>query len=306
MPENPPKRTRKLFYFGISILLFSVIGFFYWPEDYDSKTSQNSTISNLKEIRIKGWECEKTKVFSFSNMTRYNVSFYSKTIAFEYQFKMRVYKLDESNNAILIWESPKKDGYRFESIKLLKSSNEAIIAGVYNLGGAHQVLNYFLININNTSTVNPVNIIDQGGEIHTTKNTMLIEEENQNIQYSVKDNHIIRSIDTRENMINNSSVKVFFSAENNFISTSKNLFYLNKGQSISFIPLDESTKKSFNMGEIEIYTDSWNYDFSISEANRLTKGNSYKFMESGEFHFILCKDCYSIENPQPTFTFFVK
>ena len=49
MPENPPKRNRKLFYFGISILLFSVIGFFYllWPDELQRNKSNDLETKRL-------------------------------------------------------------------------------------------------------------------------------------------------------------------------------------------------------------------------------------------------------------------
>ena len=89
MPENPPKRSRKLFYFGISILLFSVIGFFYlfWPEDelliskeslhskliyIENNTDDNLFVSyaiyddSLKEFITQGWDYyEKDSAYSF-------------------------------------------------------------------------------------------------------------------------------------------------------------------------------------------------------------------------------------------------
>lgn len=82
------------------------------------------------------------------------------------------------------------------------------------------------------------------------------------------------------------------------------------GQTVAFVP-DEKAAPSFDRGEINIYTDAWNGPpLNLSEANRLKSENSYTFVSTGTFNFVLIhRETKLLANEReitPTFVVVVK
>jgi hypothetical protein len=254
----------------------------------------------LKSIDDKDWKLEKSNKIIFSNNSEYLVTMSSKKgDEFELKFKLSIHKI-VNNQSQLFWESSYNEGFVFETLEILNTNKSAIIAGVYNLGGAHGLNNYYVVSLSESGIINPVNIVEQYGYIEKSNNSLIIVEANQKIIFKVTNNEIIRSIETKDAMTSEESIKAYFKAENNEIIGTNNPIKIRVGETISFVPLDEYSSKLFNSGEILIYSDAWNNDLSLSEANRIKSGNSYTFESNGTFHFVLCNECNG--DQPPTFT----
>lgn len=84
--------------------------------------------------------------------------------------------------------------------------------------------------------------------------------------------------------------------------------YLELGETLSFVPEDEEARKSFDAGEIMIYTNLWNEGpVTLANANMMYGGNAIEMNREGKIEFVL--DYYSEENPtsleNPPITFVV-
>jgi hypothetical protein len=279
-------------------------------ENEEIINKENKILSNKEEtdqnekITDADWQIEKSIKVKFSNNNQYLIEMSSqKGDEYELKFKLSIKIIeDEKNN--LIWESDYKEGYIFESLEILKTNKTAIIAGIYNLGGAHALNNYFVVRMDELGTISPENIVEQYGYIEKTINNLSIVEENQKILYEIKDNEIIRSIVTKDNMTPVNSIKAYFKVENNKVVAMNNVVKIKIGETVAFLPIDDFSTELFNSGKIFIYSDAWNNDFSICEANRIKSGNFYTFDSAGEFHFLLCSDC-NVDIISPTFTIYV-
>lgn len=94
----------------------------------------------------------------------------------------------------------------------------------------------------------------------------------------------------------------------NIVLLGQDTLNMSVGQTIAFIPADDRTTQSFNQGFIGIYSDAWNNGspLNLSDSDRLWKGNSYKFTQSGEVHFLLISNAKTnsvpFDNPTPNIT----
>ena len=250
------------------------------------------------------WKVEKIKPCLFKNNQFYIVMYLKKSINLEFDFKMVIFKKIQKSKIKIIWESETKSGEKIEFINVLKSKNNALISGVFNIGGAHQQKNYYVIKLTDSGIIYPINMLEQYGEVYCNNNSISFIESNQKITFKVNNNDILQSIETKENMIPENSVKAYFKLKNNIIEPINKTLNISLGNTISFIPTDQITSQSFNKGKIEIYTDQGYSDFVVCEANRIKSGNSYKFDEPGIYRFYFCIDCY--ENQlSPTFNVIV-
>ncbi len=198
----------------------------------------------------------------------------------------------------LIWESELVEGYLFEKFDILKSSNNALITSSYNLGGAHALTNYFVINLDKSGNIKTENNLEQYGWIELIGKSLTIYESNQNLVYKIKKNKIVKSIVTRDNMSPPNSVKAYLKIENKKIVGINNILNVKVNENIAIIPVDDYSRSRFINGGISIYNIE-NNDFSLCEANRIKYGNSCQFYEKGVFQIVLCYDC---DNPSVTFT----
>jgi hypothetical protein len=255
-----------------------------------------STVVNQNE-----WKEDKKEIIEFSSSERYSAVFFSKKEEYDSIFKLSIYKLNK-NSTDLIWESSSVEGFRFETLNVLKTNTEALVVAVYNLGGSAGLNNYFVVNIDRLGKVVPDNSLEQYGYVEKTNNSIIITEDVKKIEYKISNNGISKNTLQRDQMsIEGSAEALFRYVDGNIITSNENIS-LEVGQTIAFIPEDKSTSDLFNKGSISIYTDAWNDDYSFCEANRLKSGNSYTFDKKGTYHFILCDRCIDSENIQPTFT----
>lgn len=82
--------------------------------------------------------------------------------------------------------------------------------------------------------------------------------------------------------------------------------YVTVGQTLSFIPGDTETKKLFDKGSINIYTNLWNdghHKVTTSNANLVRYGNTFEFPKEGNYQFIL--EYLNEQHPNGTLVTFV-
>jgi hypothetical protein len=283
------------------------------PVDITDSTSIENTdvLQKSESIDDDDWKLEKSSKITFSNSSEYFVEMSSKKHEYSDQkFKLSIYKIENGKNQLL-WESEDNQGFAFQSLEILNTNKTAIIAGVYNLGGAHGLNNYYVVSLSESGVINPVNIIEQDGYIEKSYNSLIIVEANQRIIFKVTNNEIIRSIETKDSMVSEDSIKAYFKVENDEIIGTNDSIKIKVGETISFIPLDEFSSQLFNSGDIHLFTDAWDTNtwenkLSLGESNRIKSGNSYTFDSEGTFHFVLCnwRTCNG-EQP-PTFTVYVE
>jgi hypothetical protein len=252
------------------------------------------------------WKIEKQKLISFSNKDPFLVTISSSSNGeYDTKFKLSVYSQNSGlNEKKLLWDSDNVVGERFESLEILKTTKSAVVAGIFNLGGAHSLKNYFIIKIEESGRIIPIEILNQYGTVSTNKDEMTVTEELQKIVFRKKNDVIVQIQQTRDEMSSSVAEKAFFACIGNDVVMTQNTMNLGRGQTVSFAPKDDLSKSLFNSGMVSIYSDAWNGNLDICEANRIKSGNSYTFNEVGEFHFILCRQCDKIN--KPTLTVYVR
>lgn len=304
--SNETAFSKNLLYAIVVGVLFIIGGLWFYNHSNDfAKSNIKSAAPVLLDsistrVNQNEWKEEKKEIIEFSSSRRYTAIFSSKKGEYDAIFKLSIYKLNK-NSTDLIWESSSVEGFRFETLNILKTNTEALIVGVYNLGGSAGLNNYFVVNIGKFDKVVSDNSLEQDGYVEKTGNSIIITERSQKIEYKISNDAILKNTLKRDQMSDEGSVKAMFSyANGNVVASNKNIS-LEVGQTIAFIPEDESTSELFNKGSIYIFTNAWNDDFNICEANRLKSGNSYTFDKKGTFQFLLCDGYPDSEVFNPTF-----
>ena len=260
------------------------------------------------------WKSVKKKIISFTNGKKYQVDMMLKTMMDieEYKFyKLRVKELKNGKEARVIWESNAEEGQHFEGLYMISSEKSAAISGVFNLGGAHCLNNYFVLMLSSDGKIYPINNLHQYGFVEQKSQELIVNDLNQKIVFSKSESDIIKTLYTRDQMGPSNAIPIYFSLSGEKIVVKNPHMQCRVGQSISFIPSNENTRKRFNSGEINISTDSeydeqWDFensdwsDYSPSPYDSIESGNSYTFEKAGTFHFLLCGDCKDIKYPSLT------
>jgi hypothetical protein len=235
--KSKPKNSFKKVYLVLGILgaMFAVaVIYFSFNKNKFNNNPIGSTIEQeiivdeggkvpkLKSIDDKDWKLEKSNKIVFSNNSEYLVTMSSKKGDEDaLKFKLSIYRI-ENNQSQLSWESNYNEGFAFESLEILNTNKSAIIAGVYNLGGAHALNEYYVVSLSESGIIESQNILEQYGYIEKSNNSLIIVEEGQKVIFKATNNEIIRSIETKDanqaldfnsnaDNINNSSNTLFFS-----------------------------------------------------------------------------------------------
>lgn len=260
------------------------------------------------------WKTEKKKIITFANGNQFQVDMMSKTIKDIEErklFKLKVKALKNGKEERVIWESNKEEGWVYEGLYIISGDHSAAISGVFNLGGAHGLNNYFVLMLSSDGNIYETKNLNQYGFVEKKGNELIINDLFQKIVFSKSGNNIVKKLYTRDQMGPSNAIPIYFSLSGENIIVKNPKMQCRVGQSIAFIPLDENTKKRFNSGEISITTDSWDdeqwdfdhsdwSDYSPSESETIHDGNSYTFEKTGTFHFLLCGDCSDIKYPSLT------
>lgn len=264
----------------------------------------------------KKWKVEKSRTISFANGNQYVAEMVSRNVdEFLKEYKLSVYTSKKAKKGTLIWESPPSEGEFFEDVHVLSHHNSAVIAGVFNLGGAHALFNYVVITLSSNGMIDQIMNLNQYGFVELHDQQMIINDVTQKYVFHIADNEIIQSFYTRDQMNPADAIPALFSISGDKILARNPVMNCTVGQTIAFKPANERTKIPFNSGEISIFTDAWSYDLwqtqdsdwaesAMSEATTLHTGNFYTFDKPGTFHFLLCSTCDNITDP--TITIHVK
>ena len=270
--------------------------------------------SNDLTAKSYSWKTEKKKIITFANGKQYQVDMMSKTIKDIEEsklFKLKVKELKNGKEERVIWESNTEEGWVYEGLYIISGDHSAAMSGVFNLGGAHCPSNYFVLMLSSDGNIYETKNLNQYGFVEKKANELIINDLFQKIVFSKSGNHIVKKLYTRDQMGPSNAIPIYFSISGENIIVKNPKMKCRVGQSIAFIPLDESTKKRFNSGEFSITTDSWDdeqwdfdnsdwSDYSPSESATIHDGNSYTFKKAGTFHFLLCGDCSNINHPSLT------
>ena len=271
-------------------------------------------ISNDLTAKSYSWKTEKKKIITFANGKQFQVNMMSKTIKdieVSKLFKLKVKALKNGKEERVIWESNTEEGWVYEGLYIISGDHSAAMSGVFNLGGAHCPSNYFVLMLSSDGNIYETKNLNQYGFVEKKSTELIINDLFQKIVFSKSGNHIVKKLYTRDQMGPSNAIPIYFSLSGENIIVKNPKMQCRVGQSIAFIPLDESTKKRFNSGEFSITTDSWDdeqwdfdnsdwSDYSPSESETIHDGNSYTFKKAGTFHFLLCGDCSNINHPSLT------
>ena len=271
-------------------------------------------ISNDLTAKSYSWKTEKKKIITFANGKQFQVNMMSKTIKdieVSKLFKLKVKALKNGKEERVIWESNTEEGWVYEGLYIISGDHSAAMSGVFNLGGAHCPSNYFVLMLSSDGNIYEIKNLNQYGFVEKKSTELIINDLFQKIVFSKSGNDIVKKLYTRDQMGPSNAIPIYFSISGENIIVKNPKMQCRVGQSIAFIPLDESTKKRFNSGEFSITTDSWDdeqwdfdhsdwSDYSPSESETIHDGNSYTFKKAGTFHFLLCGDCSNINHPSLT------
>lgn len=264
----------------------------------------------------KKWKVEKSRTISFANGNQYVAEMVSRNVD-EYlkEYKLSVYASKKAKKGTLIWESPQSEGEFFEDVHVLSHHNSAVIAGVFNLGGAHALFKYMVITLNADGKIDQIMNLNQYGFVEMHNQQLIINDVIQKYVFTITDNQITQSFYTRDQMGSADAIPVYIMSNGEKIIAKHPNMSVRTGQTISFIPTNESTRSKFNAGEMIIHTDAWwteiwpekagdGYEYPLCSATTLSTGNSYTFDKPGTFHFILCTTCENVT--ESTVTIHVK
>ena len=264
----------------------------------------------------KKWKVEKSRTISFANGNQYVAEMVSRNVdEFLKEYKLSVYASKKAKKGTLIWESPQSEGEFFEDVHVLSHHNSAVIAGVFNLGGAHALFNYVVITLSSNGMIDQIMNLNQYGFIELHDQQMIINDVTQKYVFHIANNEITQSFYTRDQMGPADAIPVYIMSNGEKIIAKHPNMSVRTGQTISFIPTNESTRSKFNAGEVIIHTDAWwtetwpekagdFYEYPLCSATTLSTGNSYTFDKPGTFHFILCTTCENVT--ESTITIHVK
>ena len=261
--------------------------------------------------KAKNWKVEKSKLITLSNNSQFSAEMQSSRIdEFAKVYKLTIKRLDKSKKPSIIWESPPMEGEFFEDVHVLESEQSAVIAGIFNLGGAHALFNYIVVHLFPDGSVVSMSL-NQYGYIEKSGNELQINDVFQKFVFRSNGSEISTTHFLRDQMGPEDAIPAYFSLSGDKILAKNPVMTVKNGQTIAFIPANERTKTAFNSGNITIYTDAWSYEqwevntsdwheYSMSEATTLKTGNSYTFEKRGTFHFILCENCDNVTSPTVT------
>ena len=271
-------------------------------------------ISNDLTAKSYTWKTEKKKIITFANGKQFQVDMMSKTIKDIEErklFKLKVKALKNGKEERVIWESNTEEGWVYEGLYIISGDHSAAVSGVFNLGGAHGLNNYFVLMLSSDGNIYETKNLNQYGFVEKKANELIINDLFQKIVFSKSGNDIVKKLYTRDQMGPSNAIPIYFSLSGENIIVKNPKMQCRVGQSIAFIPSNENSKKRFNSGEINITTDAkydeqWDFensdwsDYSPSPYDSIESGNSYTFKKAGTFHFLLCGDCSNINHPSLT------
>jgi len=85
----------------------------------------------------------------------------------------------------------------FEDVHVLSHHNSAVIAGVFNLGGAHALFNYIVITLNSNGMIDQIMNLNQYGFVELQDKQMIIHDVIKRYVFQIADNEITQSFYTR-------------------------------------------------------------------------------------------------------------
>jgi hypothetical protein len=167
------------------------------------KTANLDTVTSgdsEKNISSNDWKKERFEIVKINFNKEYLISFLSKkTDEFETQFLLTVTQYSGIDKDALIWKSTEETGFKYEGFHILKSKEQTTVVAIFNLGGAHALNRYFVINIDKSGNIEVDNQILQYGYVESNSNELTIVEENQIIKYVKSGKGIIRTIQSKTN-----------------------------------------------------------------------------------------------------------
>jgi hypothetical protein len=280
--------------------------------NYKIKFPNGRFISNVDSIEhkwatvpnIKGRITVNNEIITFHNKDNYLIaeSFNGNKTVQLLVYKSDMKKLHSKDNLWrFVWKSKEQmqldnNFHKHKSLTILKTKNEALIVSEYHGEFKFEDFAYFVVKINSSGKIELDKDIESSFEDAEKKeNSISITGMLRRIDYSIKNEKITKNIIRRSDMAPKGAVKALFRFDSgNFIMPiNKNIYDLNVGQTIAFIPDNEATKIAFDKGDINIYTDMWHEDGSgvdTSESSKVWPGNSIKFDKAGEFHFLIFND----------------
>lgn len=274
---------------------------------------------------LNGFSIGKKELLIFKNHERFLIVGISKRIdESSVKTQLIIYRCNNkkilTNESIwkIAWKSPVEEAYKYESLYVLNTDKAALILSGYNNGGAYGLSSYFVVKFDDNGKITPDTQIEgvRSQNVIKKDKTLTIIEDCKRTDYQVVNDIISQKITLRSDMAPAGAVKATFKVTDSqeITSTNRNEFELKVGQSIAFIPSNQSTRDAFNAGDISIFTDAWHENgngngISTCEGDRVSPGNSFKFDKEGIFHFLIYNDqnpsIYSTdytENYEPTFT----
>jgi len=200
------------------------------------------------------------------------------------------------NPWLKIWGSPLVSSSLSECVEesvtfySIKSIEAALVVANFGLGGAKGISHTIAFTIGPCGDVRLHKAVDTGiSNIETTSETILVIAEAENYKFSIDNGQINIQTIKRSEMIEPTAIRLYFLLGcRGVVAAINQTIVVSVGDTIGFAPQNEITAKAFNAGEIQIYTDAWNGPpLNASESNRLKRGNSYTFLQTGLVHFYL-------------------
>ncbi len=284
----------KTFYVLIALLLVLSVAC--------NNANKNESDGNSKsEI----WNNRQFKLLKFSTnneflviaATKPNDSKIDSLRDFETLTKLFIFKNIIKNNSnnrswSLVSETKVFGAWQFEELYIIKSNSMALALAQTNLGGAHGMNDMNLFKIDTSGKVEDFRdpFIGQDFSEHfgvtVEKDSIMTMNRDQGIyKFSLVGNKLVKTFNSNiEKALDNGAFVAKYILSNNKIRAyESSTIHLTVGQSIVFDGADAKTNKTPIEG---IFSDAWNSDLTICEANRL-RDFTYTFDKPGEFHFVV-------------------